>query len=52
MSQGTDRQLARLACAHEALWATYDALERGPRLAAGDPCSGDDLLPEDLDEVF
>ena len=51
-SQGTDRQLARLACAHEALWATYDALERGPRLAVEDTCSDDDLLPEDLDEVF
>ena len=27
-------------------------LQTGPRLAAGDPCSDDDLLPEDLDEVF
>ena len=44
--------IARLACAHEALWATYDALERGPRLAVEDTCSDDDLLPEDLDEVF
>eukprot|EP00966_Prymnesium_polylepis_P169149 3911235-Prymnesium_polylepis.2 len=37
------------------LWASpsYDTVERGPRLPAGDPCSDDDPHPlDDLDEVF